>query len=151
VVGVVVVLAAVVGLAIALGPSDHGKPPAHRAISGPKTAAHSGRSDTTVATVPQVRPTSATSSTAAYAAPATGYTVALQATGPCWVEASDTLTGHVVWTGTLAPGQTQSIPATGSLIVRLGAADDVTVTLDGQQVLLPPGFQSPFNMTFDAT
>ena len=60
-------------------------------------------------------------------------------------------TGHVVWTGTLQTGQTQAIPATGSLVVRLGAANDVTVTLNGEPVVLPTGFQSPFDMSFQAT
>ncbi len=72
----------------------------------------------------------------------------LRATGLCWVDATAASTGNVVWTGTLQTGQSQSIPATGSLIVRLGAANDVTVTMNGEPVVLPSGFQSPFNMSF---
>jgi len=60
-------------------------------------------------------------------------------------------TGKVVWTGTLTSGQSQSIPATGSLTIRFGAVTNVVVTLNGEQVLLPAAFQSPFDMTFSST
>jgi hypothetical protein len=109
------------------------------------------RSNTTVAPPPEIRPTAATSATAAYSAPATAYTIALRATGSCWVEATQMSTGHVVWTGTLASGQARSIPVTGSLFLRLGAADNVGVTLNGEQVALPAAFQSPFDMSFETT
>jgi hypothetical protein len=150
VVAAVVVLGIVVGIALALAPPHHKGAPPHRTSSPPKTSVPP-RLNTTVPPPPQIRPTAATSSTAAYSAPATPYTVALRATGPCWVEATQMATGHVVWTGTLASGQAQSIPATGSLFLRLGAADDVGVTLNGEQVALPAGFQSPFDMSFETT
>jgi hypothetical protein len=67
------------------------------------------------------------------------------------VEATATATGDVVWTGTLVSGQSRSIPATGSLLLRLGAADDVSVTLNGEPVIMPVGFNSPFDMSFDST
>jgi hypothetical protein len=67
------------------------------------------------------------------------------------VYATKASTGAVVWTGTLQTGQTQAIAATGSLIVRLGAANDVNVTMNGTPVVLPTGFQSPFDMHFQAT
>jgi hypothetical protein len=147
---VVVVVAVVVGLVVALVPSHPTNAASHRITHRPKTSVTT-HSPTTTTTPPQVQPTSATSSTAAYVAPATAYTVALQAIGPCWVEATQMSTGNVVWTGTLASGQTRSIPAAGSLFLRLGAADDVTVSLNGEQVLLPAGFQSPFDMRFEST
>lgn len=144
-----VFLAVVVGVAVALAPS-HRAPKAVGSTTTrpPRTTARSGHSHTSATTVPQIRPTSATSSTADYGAPSTGYTVDLRATGLCWVDATAASTGNVVWTGTLQTGQSQSIPATGSLIVRLGAANDVTVTMNGEPVVLPSGFQSPFNMSF---
>jgi hypothetical protein len=151
VVAVVVALAVVVGLALAFAPPRHPAAASHRTTTRSKTTIGGTRSPTTTTTAPGVRPTSATSSTAAYVAPSTGYTVALRATGPCWVEATETSTGNVVWTGTLASGQTRSIPASGNLFVRLGAADDVTVSLNGEQVTLPSGFQSPFDMSFQST
>jgi hypothetical protein len=147
----VVVLGLVVGLAVALAPSHHGGAPGRKAIP-PRTraATHVRRSQTTTTTRPELQATSATSSTAAYGAPATAYTVALSATGLCWVEATEASTGKVVWTGTLLTGQTRSISSAGSLLVRLGAANDVSVTLNGEPVVLPSSFSSPFDMRFQS-
>ena len=147
----VVALVVVVGVAVALVPSHPTTPASQRTTKSPTTTVHRTRSVTTTTAPPEVQATSATASTAAYTAPSTGYTVALQATGPCWVEATQMSTGDVVWTGTLASGESRSIPATGSLYVRLGAANDVTVSLNGEHVLLPAGFQSPFDMSFEST
>jgi hypothetical protein len=146
----VVVLGILVGVAVAFAPSHH------RGASPPstprhKTATRATHTSTSVPAPLEVRPTSATSSTAAYGAPSTSYTVALRATGLCWVEATQMSTGNVVWTGTLSAGQTQAIPASGSVVVRLGAANDVEVTLNGEQVILPAGFRSPFDMNFQST
>jgi hypothetical protein len=151
VVAAVVVLGIVVGIALALAPSHHTTTPPRRDSPPPKTSVPVSHSNTTVPPPPEIRATADTSSTAAYSAPATPYTVALRATGLCWVEATQMSTGHVVWTGTLTAGEAQSIPATGSLFVRLGAADNVSVTLNGEQVQLPAGFQSPFDMSFETT
>jgi hypothetical protein len=148
-VAAVCVLGLVAGLAVALVPSHHDTPASHRSGTHGKTHVTDPR--TTVTTPPEVQPTTSTPASASYAAPSTGYTVELLATGPCWVEATATSTGDVVWTGTLATGQTRSIPATGSLLLRLGAANDVSVTLNGEHVLFPAGFQSPFDMTFAST
>ena len=148
-VGAVVVLGLVIGVAVALTPSHHA-PPAHQSTKKPKTSVRTTDPPPTT-TPPQVQPTSSTAITADYGAPATGYTVGLQATGPCWVLATTPSTGAVVWTGTLAAGQTRSIPATGNLLLRLGAANDVSVTLNGEPVVFPTGFHSPFDMSFQAT
>ncbi|HXQ60733.1 MAG TPA: DUF4115 domain-containing protein [Acidimicrobiales bacterium] len=147
----VVVLAAVVAVAVVLAPSHPSRTAQHRSTTRPKTSARTTHPHTTVTVPPQVQPTTSTADTAAYSAPSNAYTVDLQATGPCWVEATETATGNVVWTGTLASGQNRSIPATGSLVLRLGAANDVSVTLNGEQVLLPVGFHSPFDMSFGST
>ena len=77
--------------------------------------------------------------------------VNLAATGLCWVDATEASTGAVLWTGTLQTGQSRAIAATGSLVLRLGAANDVNVTLNGEPVVLPTGFRSPFDMRFGAT
>jgi hypothetical protein len=49
----------------------------------------------------------------------------------------------------MGAGESQQIPATGSLLVRLGA-NDVVVSLDGEPVTLPAGHQSPFDVTFQS-
>jgi hypothetical protein len=144
-----VALAVVVAVAVALAPSHHrsAAPPVTATTSPPRTT----HPNTTVTTVTQVSPTSASSVAADYTTPTGNYTVALQASGLCWVEATMASTGAVVWTGTLQSGQAHSIPATGSLIVRLGAPNDVDVTLNGTSVLLPSGFASPFDLRFQTT
>ena len=144
-----VVLAAVIGAAVALSPSH--SPKTNSALHRPSTKSKSSSTTVAQTTMPppaQVHASSSTATTADYGAPATGYTVALRATGPCWVEATAASTGDVVWTGTMTPGQTRSVPATGSLILRLGAPENVSVTLNGSPVVLPSGYQSPFDMKF---
>jgi hypothetical protein len=151
VVATVVVLGLVVGVALALAPGHHPPSSLHRTTPPKKTSSRVSHSVTTVPPPPVVQPTASTASTAAYTAPSTGYTVALKATGLCWVEATEVSTGTVVWTGTLQLGQTRSIPATGSLFLRLGAANDISVTMNGEQVVMPTGFHSPFDMQFQST
>jgi hypothetical protein len=147
-----VVLALIAGLAVAFIPSHHRATPGTVASPRTKAAGHARTPPTTTATtVPEVRPTTSTSGSAAYPAPSGSYTVALRATGLCWVEATDSSTGAIVWTGTLLTGQTRSIPATENLTLRLGAADNVLVTLNGQSIVMPTGFASPFDMRFVTT
>lgn len=151
-VGVGVVALAVAGAAVAgtfAHRVHHGTTGTH-AVARPAKTAHAGTPRRTAATstVPVLQPTTSTPATALYQAPPS-YTVELRATGPCWVDAT-TAIGTVLWTGTLEPGQTQAVDATGNLVVRLGAAGDVTVSLDGEPVDLPPGFVSPFDMSFDS-
>jgi Domain of unknown function (DUF4115) len=174
-VAVVVVLVALVAALVTLGiSSSGGKHPsstAHAATHGSSsTSSHgssggrsSGQGSTkkgstnkkskgsTSTTAPAtLKPTTSSAAEAAYAAPASGYTVALSASGPCWVEAEEVATGAVVYTGTLSAGESQQISATGDLFVRLGAAFVVTVSLNGEPIALPEGHQSPFNVTFQA-
>jgi hypothetical protein len=119
-------------------------------VKKPKTSAR-GRTHPTTTVPPEVEPTASTAGTAAYGVPSTSYTVGIQATGLCWVEATQASNGNVVWTATLTPGQSHTIPASGNLILRLGAANDVSVTMNGEPVAFPPGFHSPFDMSFNAT
>jgi hypothetical protein len=98
-----------------------------------------------------VQPTASSTTAASYPAPTGAYTVGISASGPCWVMATDVATGQVLWTGTLQADGQQQIQATGSLHVRIGAAFDVAVALDGSPVVLPAGHVSPFDLTFEAT
>jgi hypothetical protein len=151
-VGAVVVLGIVVGLAVALAPTHNSSGLPRQATHTPKKVTHVSHTPPTTAPPPELQPSSGSSATSAvYVAPSTPYTVDLRATGLCWVQATEPSTGNVVWTGTLEPGQTRAIPGAGSLFLRLGAADDVTVSVNGEQVLMPTGFQSPFDMNFVST
>ncbi|MGD0321225.1 MAG: DUF4115 domain-containing protein [Acidimicrobiales bacterium] len=155
---VVVVLAAVVAVALVLAPSK----PSHRhgATSTHTTSAHSSSRSTGSSSSSQkhkspttasqtLQPTTSSATSAAYLAPASAYTVGLSTSGPCWVLATAASTGKVLWTGTMQAGESRQIPATGSLLVRLGA-DDVTMSLNGEPVTLPAGHQSPFDVTFQS-
>ena len=145
----VVILGAVVATALVLAPSHHVPPhPDRSALRKPKTS-HGTKTHPTITVPPEVEPTASTAVTAAYAAPSTNYTVGIQATGLCWVEATQASNGNVVWTATLTSGQSHSIPASGNLVLRLGAANDVTVTMNGEPVAFPPGFHSPFDVSFN--
>ena len=48
---------------------------------------------------------------------------------------------------TFQPGQTQSFQVTGEALVDIGAPSSVSVTINGKPIVLPPGFQTPFNAT----
>jgi hypothetical protein len=97
-----------------------------------------------------VSPVGTTVSQATYAAPAAPYALRIDATGLCWVMATEA-PGQVLWTGTMSAGQSRTLTATGNVDLRLGAASDVDVALDGTPVQLPAGFQSPFDMVFHST
>jgi hypothetical protein len=68
--------------------------------------------------------------------------------GECWVSATDTSTGKVLFSGTLFTGQSETVAATGPLTVIAGAPGAFTATVNGAAVVLPPGAQAPFTLTF---
>jgi hypothetical protein len=148
----VIVIGGAVGAALAFGGSH---PPSHATAkvtppSRPITAAGHGLPTTTVLTG-DLLPSAPTAFSAHYVAPATAYTVVINASATCWVMATDPSSGHVVWTGTVAPGASHSLSVSGGLVVQVGAPTDVSVTMDGRPVELPTGFRSPFTLTFGVT
>jgi hypothetical protein len=152
-----VVVALGAGLALT---TSHSRNPVHKAGVAASATTSSGHRGTSGqgskppgSSAPRGRtlePTASSAAQAAYAAPSSTYIVGLVATGPCWVLASDPATGKVLWTGTLQAGQDQQIPNSGSLLLRLGAAFDVNVTLNGEPVIFPAGHGSPFDVAFQA-
>jgi Domain of unknown function (DUF4115) len=68
--------------------------------------------------------------------------------GECWVEATSTATGAVLFTATLFSGQSHAIPATGPVTVIAGAPGAFAATVNGAAVTLPPGNQAPFTLHF---
>jgi hypothetical protein len=122
--------------------SSHGPRPA-------TAAGHGHLATPQPSTVPG--PAAPTAYTATYSAPSSPYTVVVGASASCWVMATQAPTGKVVWTGTVAAGQSQSLVVSGTLVVRLGAPGDASVTIDGKPVQLPAGYRSPFDLTFRAT
>ena len=64
---------------------------------------------------------------------AASYSLSLAATtGECWVEATDTATGAVLFTGTLFSGQSHTIAATGPVTVIAGAPAAFAATVNGR-------------------
>jgi hypothetical protein len=141
---VAAVLAAVAALSVALSfalASVHARSP--HAATAHKAAGHVHRAASSAV----ITPATATSSSATYVAPHASYTVTLDASGPCWVMATDARSGAVVWTGTLSAGDRRPLPVTGGLVVRLGSST-VAISLNGAPVELPSGFRAPFDMRF---
>jgi hypothetical protein len=115
--------------------------------SGHKTQKKSAVTTTTLA--PVVSAPAPTSANAAnYAVGAASYSLALSATsGDCWVSATNTSTGDVLFTGVLTAGQSHTVAATGPVTIVAGAPADFAATVNGVAVQLPFGFQAPFTMT----
>jgi hypothetical protein len=108
---------------------------------------------TPTTTPPLVSPPQATSAHAAnYTVGPTTYSLVLSATSAsCWVDATDTATRSILFTGVLAPGQTHTVNATGPVTVLSGAPSAFTAAIDGSAVTLPSGFQAPFTLYFVPT
>jgi len=142
----IVAVGGAIALALSFSPS-HPTLPTH----GAKHHAPARTTPATTKTVPPgtvVTPVAQTPRSATYRTSTTPFEVVLTASGPCWVRATETTTGSVLWTGTLASGERQALPATGQVLVELGAPDAVAVSLNGKPVRLPSGFQAPLDLTF---
>jgi hypothetical protein len=86
---------------------------------------------------------------ATYTVASSSYSLNLSATsGQCWIDATDAATGSVLYTGTLFPGQSHAISASGPVNVVAGAPIAFSATVDGAAVTLPFGFQAPFTLSF---
>lgn len=163
-VAAVVVIGAVTAAVLASGPSHgSGTPTAsahssatgvHRTTAPPaRTAARHGSSSSTGSSSGHsasggLELVTSSSSAATYRVPSVPYTLTLNATGACWVEATNSSTGQVLWTGTLHAGDAQSVPASSEVVLRLGDALNVALAVSGQAVHLPPGSSTTIDLTF---
>lgn len=87
-----------------------------------------------------------TATTATYRPPAATYSLTLSTpNGQCWVDVASG--GSTVFTKTMLAGQQQSLSASGTTTIVLGAPGAVTVELDHLPVVLPANYQSPFTLT----
>jgi len=116
------------------------------------TAGHHRAPPPTTTTLPvRFTPQSSTATTALYVAPSADYTVNVNATtGSCWVEVTSVATGTVLYTATLTPGEQQSVKASGTTTVLMGAPGAVAVSIDQTPVAFPLGYATPFTMTIQA-
>jgi hypothetical protein len=140
----VAVLAAVTIAAFAAvdraGSAPHGLPPARteRAARARPTRLRSTTTTapaTTTTTSPSVPHTVVSAGGDVTVTVAFPVTLALHASGACWVQASDE-SGRILYRGTLQSGQQQQIPATGPLVVRLGNTSAVAVSVDNAPLAL---------------
>jgi hypothetical protein len=76
--------------------------------------------------------------------------IVIQAVGArCWVEVTSGSgpSAPLLFTGTLPAGASQSVSSSGTVWMRLGAAYNVSVTVNGVPVTLPSPHLSPFDVT----
>lgn len=138
------------------------KPNAHRGAGATGTTSTTTRttaavgggksgSTTTTTAAPLVSaPASASAHAATYQISAPSYTLSVAATnGSCWIQATDTATGSVLFSSTLTAGQSHSLSVTGPTTVIAGAPNAFSATVNGTALTLPTGFQAPFTLTLD--
>jgi hypothetical protein len=153
-------------IVILLITGTHSNPPHKGATAGKSTSTssnHSGHHSTgttkrhhsthatTTTTGPPIisLPQNATFHDANYALQLTSYQLAMSATSAeCWVEATETGTGHVLFSGVIDPGQTQTVSASGDVDLVIGAPGAFAANVDGTSVTFPYGFLAPFTMHF---
>jgi hypothetical protein len=157
-VAVLIVVLILTGLHSDTPSKHHGKSAnaATTATSTPKhhaTAHHHATTSTTTTTTappPVSAPASVSAHTATYNVAAPDYSLTLAATaGQCWVEATNTATGAVLFTTTLLAGQSHTIAATGPVTVIAGAPGAFAATVNLAPVTLPLGNQAPFTLQFE--
>ncbi|HUY30410.1 MAG TPA: RodZ domain-containing protein [Acidimicrobiales bacterium] len=97
-----------------------------------------------------LRPTSTSATLVTYVAPSGPYTVTFTAVGgTCWLGAQQQVASSSylqMWT--LTSGQRASYQANGPLVVKIGAPRYVTIAVDGEPVVLPPGNVQPYDISF---
>jgi hypothetical protein len=159
---VAAVAAVAVLVAVLVVTGLHSNTPGHKSgkatattVTTPPAGAHSSRpahhATTTTTTRPPTvsEPQGATANAATYAVADASYSLTLGANnGECWVSATDTSTGKVLFSGTLFTGQSETVAASGPMTVIAGAPGAFTATVNGAAVVLPPGAQAPFTLTF---
>ncbi len=142
------VAGAATALALSDGVAQHHKHQATNRLGGSNNAT----SPATSSLPTTLTPVFSNSGGATYSIPSSSFTLAVSATGPCWVEAKPSATSaQTVYEGILQAGATHTFSASGSLWLRVGYATHIQVSLDGTPVQMPSVGPSPFNLTFAAT
>lgn len=144
-------VAATIGIVVVVGLNGHTTPGA----AAPKTpATGSGgppssapaRPTTTSTTVANVVPVVSRTPDGATVKVGLPFLLTMQTTATCWVQITD-LTGHALYTETLQPGASQPIPGAQAIVVKLGYAPSVTLSVDGRPLDLS-GLAQTANITF---
>ncbi|HWD51454.1 MAG TPA: RodZ domain-containing protein [Acidimicrobiales bacterium] len=129
--------------------AGHQTIPAHQGSPAVPTTTKPPHPTTTTTTKPptQLIATSTSAGAATYSVGASTYNIVLTASGLCWVDAVDASSGNAIFSGTVQPGATQVIHATGATNVTMGASF-TSLTANNIPVVLPTPFQVPFTATF---
>jgi hypothetical protein len=114
--------------------------------TGHRTQKKSAATTTTLAPVVSA-PVPTSPNAANYQVGVDSYSLGLSATSSdCWVSATNTSTGAVLFIGVMTAGQSQTVAATGPVTVVAGAPAAFAATVNGVAVQLPFGFQAPFTL-----
>jgi hypothetical protein len=129
--------------------AGHQTTPAHQGSPAVPTTTKPTRPPPTTTTKPptQLIATSTSGGGATYSVGASTYNVVITASGLCWVDAVDASSGTSIFSGTVQPGASQVIHATGATNVTMGASF-ASLTANNIPVVLPSPFQVPFTATF---
>jgi hypothetical protein len=121
----------------------------HTGTQPPVTHVH--QPSVTPTTAPPVvsAPSSNSPQSATYTVGSTNYALVMSATsGECWLEATNTATGAVLFIGTLFSGQSHTVSATGPVTVVVGAPSAFAATVNGMALTLPQSYLAPITLTF---
>ena len=142
------VLAVLVLVVVLLVFGSHRAAPRHHAAATTTTTTHATTTTTTAPPPAVSAPQVTSASDATYAVASSNFTLVLSATSSeCWISVTGP-TGASVFSGVLAAGQQQTIPATGLVSVEIGAPSSFTATVNGAPVTLPSGYQTPLTLHF---
>jgi hypothetical protein len=133
-----------------------------QSASAPTSTTRHATTSTTVppstATAPTLPPvahatiTSQTGNGIMFSVDRPSFTLTVAASAPCWVRAQDpSQNGSPLYEGTLRAGDSQPIQVNGSAVLRLGAANNVTLTLDGQPLSLPGQASNTLTLTLNGS
>jgi hypothetical protein len=128
--------------------AGHQTTPSHQGSTVPTTTKPPHPTTTTTTKPPtQLIATSTSAGAATYSVGVSTYDIVITASGLCWVDAVDASSGSAIFSGTVQPGATQVIHATGATNVTMGASF-ASMTANNIPVVLPTPFQVPFTATF---
>jgi hypothetical protein len=139
---VVVVVCVVAGVLVATMSTSSNKGQQARQVSPPQTSAPAPPSS-------PLKLASSDQQGAVYNVNASRLVVSAVANGRVWLEvvAGTGPFGPALWQGILTEGQSQTITNNAPVWIRVGAASNVALTVNGSGVLLPPT-PSTYNLTF---
>ena len=118
------------------------------AAAAPTTGAPSAATATAPAApgipVANLAPTRADARAAAFVVGGGPFSIVVTAGGPCWIEVRDA-SRQVIFVGTMAPGETRQFQGT-DLRLRLGAAGNVSLQVNGSPLDIPVRTPDPYNV-----